>query len=145
MEKEASMRFKPVIIVAVASAAATLASAQNPAARQTQSQPAAQQSRPAETGFFRPAADPDLTAPTPEERRARAATRPAENLTAEDHIQANSEGRDADRPPEAARVMQWSEQQMERSQREAEAAKPAPGTPTPINGAFTGSTNPRDR
>jgi hypothetical protein len=51
----------------------------------------------------------------------------------------------ADRAPDPAKVMQWTEHEMQRSEQEAERAKPAPGTPAPINGAFTGSTNPRDR
>ena len=93
-----------------------------------------------DTGFFRPAADPNLTAPRP----AELATRPTEALVAEDRVQARTE-RNNDRAPDPATVLQWNERQMDRSEQEAQRAKPAPGTPAPINGAFTGSTNPRDR
>ena len=123
------MGFHKLAVFAFTVSCATLAAAQNPASR-----PAAN------TGFFRPAADPNLTAPRPAER----ATRPTEALVAEDRAQASTE-RSNDRTPEPAAVLQWSERQMDRSEHEAEKAKPLPGTPAPINGAFTGSTNPRDR
>jgi len=121
------MRIHRLAVLAFTVSCATLASAQNPAARQTNE------------GFFRPSANPDLTAPRPGEVQ-----RPTEALVAEDRVQANDATR-PDRAPDPAKVIQWSEQQMDRSQREAQQAKPAPGAPAPINGAFTGSTNERDR
>ena len=49
----------------------------------------------------------------------------------------------ANDPTRAAR---WTEQQMDRSEQEAAQAKvQASTTPAPINGAFTGNTNERDR
>ena len=137
------MRLHQLTAIAFTVSCATLASAQNPATRAASASQPAQPPQPAQaanTGFFRPAANPDLTAPTP----AELATRPTETLVAEDRVQANTE-RNNDRAPDAAAVEQWSERQMDRSEHEAQAAKPAPGTPAPINGAFTGSTNPRDR
>ncbi len=142
------MRFQKLAVLAFTVSCATLAAAQNPATRTTaagqptqapaQAAPAAPQA--ADNGFFRPATNPDLTAPTP----AELATRPTEALVAEDHVQANTEVNN-DRAPDPAKVMQWNERQMDRSEQEAQQAKPAPGTPAPINGAFTGSTNERDR
>jgi hypothetical protein len=120
------MRLHRLAALAFTATCATLASAQATPARQTNE------------GFFRPSADPDLTAPTPAERR------PTEALVAEDRVQAN-DPMHADRAPDPAKVMQWTEHQMQRSEQEADRARPAPGTPAPINGAFTGSTNPRDR
>ncbi|MGE5096790.1 MAG: hypothetical protein ACM3SO_16760 [Betaproteobacteria bacterium] len=95
---------------------------------------------PADTGFFRPSADPNLTAPRPNER-----PRPTEALTAEDKVQAGQENVGSDRAPDPVKVMRWTEQQMDRSEHEAAKAKPAPGTPAPINGAFTGQTDERNR
>jgi hypothetical protein len=129
MEKEVSMRLTTLAAIAFTATFATLASAQDPAARQT-----------TDNGFFRPAGDPNLTAPRPAQR-----TRPTEDLVAEDRVQANAQGAAADRPADPGKVMQWTEQQMNRSEQEAQYARPAPGTPQPINGAFTGSTNERDR
>lgn len=129
------MRLSTLVAIACTASLATLASAQNPAARRT-----------AEDGFFRPAPDPNLTAVRPDEvARAKAATRPTEDLVAEDRVQAQQQGAAADRAPDPAKVMQYTEQQMDRSENEAERAKPLPGTPQPIAGAFTGSTNERDR
>lgn len=122
------MRLTPLAAIVFTASCATFASAQNPAARQTP-----------DNGFFRPSADPNLTAPAPR------ATRPTEDLVAEDRVQANARGAAADRPPDPAKVMQYTEDQMDRSQQEAREARPAPGTPAPINGAFTGSTEERDR
>ena len=119
------MRLHRLAALAFTATCATFASAQANTARQTNE------------GFFRPAPDPDLTAPAPGE------TRPTEALVAEDRVQAN----DAlpDRAPDPAKVMQWTEREMQRSEQEADRARPAPGSPAPINGAFTGSTNERDR
>jgi len=129
------MRLSTLAAIALAASFTTLASAQNPAARRT-----------ADDGFFRPSPNPNLTALRPEEiAAARQATRPTEDLVAEDRVQANAQGIAADRPADPAKVMQWSEQQMNRSEQEARDARPAPGTPQPIAGAFTGSTNERDR
>ena len=119
------MRLHPLAAIAFTVSCATLASAQNPASRATGASPSPPPSQAGDMGFFRPAADPNLTAPRPEER-------------------AQASG-DRSRAPDPVPVLQWSERQMDRSEHEAERAKPAPGTPAPINGAFTGSTNPRDR
>jgi hypothetical protein len=44
------------------------------------------------------------------------------------------------------RITRWAEQQMDRSEQEAAQAKAQASTaPAPINGAFTGNTNERDR
>jgi hypothetical protein len=129
------MRISTLAAIGFTASLATLASAQNPAARQT-----------ADDGFFRPAADPNITAVTPGEvAHANAVTRPTEDLVAEDRVQAQQQGGAADRAPDPEKVMQYTEQQMDRSEREADRARPAPGTPQPIVGAFTGSTDPRDR
>ncbi len=49
-------------------------------------------------------------------------------------------------PVAAAPVTRWAEQQMDRSEQEAAQAKAQASTaPAPINGAFTGNTNERDR
>ena len=137
------MRLHPIAAITFTVFCATLASAQNPATRAAGASQPAQTPEPAQagnTGFFRPSANPNLTAPAP----TGLATRPTETLVAEDRVQADTE-RNNDRAPDPAAVAQWSERQMDRSEHEAQAAKPAPGTPAPINGAFTGSTNPRDR
>lgn len=134
------MRFHHLAAIAFTVSCASLASAQNPASRASAAGQPAQPPQPGDTGFFRPAPDANLTAPRP----AEPATRPTEALVAEDRVQAATE-RNNDRAPDPAAVAQWSERQMDRSEQEAQRAKPAPGTPAPINGAFTGSTNPRDR
>ena len=121
------MRLQRLAALAFTVSCATLASAQTNSPRQTNE------------GFFRPAADPDLTAPRPGEAR-----RPTEDLVAEDRVQAN-EAVQPSRAPDPAKVIEYTERQMDRSVQEAERAQPAPGTPAPINGAFTGSTSERDR
>lgn len=121
------MRLQRIAAVAFTVSCATLASAQASTPRQTSE------------GFFRPAVDPALSTPVP-----RAAPRPTEDLVAEDRVQANDAVR-ASRPPDPSKVIEYTEQQMDRSVQEAERAQPAPGTPAPINGAFTGSTSERDR
>jgi len=121
------MRLQRLAALAFTVSCATLASAQTNSPRQTNE------------GFFRPAADPDLTAPRPGEAR-----RPTEDLVAEDRVQAN-EAVQPSRAPDPAKVIEYTERQMDRSVREADRAQPAPGAPAPINGAFTGSTSERDR
>ena len=121
------MRIHRIAALAFTLACATYASAQANAPRQTNE------------GFFRPSADPALTTPVP-----RAAPRPTEDLVAEDRVQANDPTQ-ANRAPDPAKVIEYTERQMDRSVQEAERAQPTPGTPAPINGAFTGSTSERDR
>ena len=121
------MRPQRLFAIAFTVSCATLASAQANTARQTND------------GFFRPSADPDLTAPRPGEVK-----RPTEDLVAEDRVQAN-EAVQPSRAPDPAKVIEYTERQMDRSVREADRAQPAPGAPAPINGAFTGSTSERDR
>jgi hypothetical protein len=122
-------RYPRLPAMVLGAAFATLASAQGKAP-----------SPPADNGFFRPSADPSLTAPRPSEP-----TRPTEALTAEDKVQAADETVARDRPPDPQKVMRWSEQQMDRSEQEARKARPDPRAPAPINGAFTGQTDPRTR
>ena len=116
------MRFHRIAALAFTLSCATLASAQANAPRQT------------DEGFFRPSPTPDLTAPRPGEVQ-----RPTEDLVAEDRVQANDPTQ-ANRAPDPAKVIEYTERQRDRSEREAERAMPPPGTPAPINGAFTGST-----
>lgn len=137
------MGFHKLAVFAFTVSCATLAAAQNPATRAPAAVPPAQSPaapQAVDDGFFRPAPDPNLTAP----KSAEIATRPTEALVAEDHVQANTEANN-DRAPDPAQVMQWNERQMDRSEQEAQRAKPKPGTTAPINGAFTGSTDERDR
>lgn len=121
------MRLHRLAAIAFTVSCATLASAQASTMRQTSE------------GFFRPSADPALSTPVP-----RHAPRPTEDLVAEDRVQA-SDTVQANRPPDPSKVIEYAEQQMDRSVQEAERTQPAPGTPAPINGAFTGSTSERDR
>ena len=131
------MRYRSERLLAAAAllGLATLASAQANNGSQTQQ------------GFFRPSANPNLTAPGPAEvAPVNPATRPTEALTAEDHVQAPQENVAADRAPDPMKVMRWSEQQADRSEQDAAKAKEdAARRPQPINGAFTGQTNERDR
>jgi hypothetical protein len=120
------MRMQRLAAIAFTMSCATLASAQATTPRQTND------------GFFRPSPDPDLTAPRGEVQR------PTEDLVAEDRVQAN-DATQPSRTPDPAKVMEWTERQMDRSVQEAESAKPPAGTPPRINGAFTGSTSERDR
>ena len=122
-------RFERLLALALTASFATLGSAQANTPNQS-----------ADSGFFRPSPDPNLTGPQPNER-----TRPTEALVAEDKTQAAEGNPVHERPPEALDVMRWSEQQMDRSEQEAEKAKPQPGSPQPINGAFTGQTDERSR
>lgn len=122
-------RHPRLLAVLIASSFSTLASAQ-----------AGKAAPPQDNGFFRPSADPSLTAPRPE-----AKTRPTEALTAEDKVQAREENVAQDRAPDPLKVMRWTEAQMDRSEQEAAKAKPDPTAPAPINGAFTGQTDARNR
>jgi hypothetical protein len=134
------MRYRPVRLAAAIFTAtfATLASAQANVPGQT-----------ADNGFFRPAPDPVLTTPLPREpapaNPAARPARPTENLTAEDRVQANDETVARDRAPDPLKVLEWNERQMDRSEEEAAKMRPPPNAPAPINGAFTGLTDERDR
>jgi hypothetical protein len=121
------MRLQRLFAIAFTASCATLASAQATSPRQTNE------------GFFRPSADADLTAPRPGDIK-----RPTEDLVAEDRVQANDAVQPS-RAPDPAKVIEFTERQMDRSVEEADRATPAPGTPPPITGAFTGSTSERDR
>jgi hypothetical protein len=120
---------------------------------------AAAQAVQQQPGFFAPKADPDLAAP---DRSAQAA-QPAQPAQAVQPMQpASSQGTGqapaaqagaaSQETPNSAiandptRLMRWTEQQMDRSEQEAAHARvQASTTPAPINGAFTGNTNERDR
>jgi hypothetical protein len=131
------MRYRPVRLAAAVFTVtfSTLASAQANVPSQT-----------ADNGFFRPAPDPVLTTPLPREPApANPAARPTENLTAEDRVQANDETVARDRAPDPLKVLEWNERQMDRAEQEAAKMRPPPNAPAPINGAFTGLTDERDR
>jgi hypothetical protein len=89
-----------------------------------------------DNGFFRPSADPSLTHPQPQPQpQAQPPARPTEALTAED------------RQADPRKLLQWTEQQADRSVADANQARAQTlmTAPTPINGAFTGKTDERDR
>lgn len=94
----------------------------------------AQQPQPAEPGFFRPSASASLTnaeppAPPPQPAMPQAAAVPEPQPA-----------------PDPLAPLRWTEEQMDRAELEASLARRQAGTgPVRLNGAFDGSTDPRDR
>lgn len=96
-----------------------------------------------DVGFFRPAADPALTTTRPQPPALPAAPQPPAAPQASETAQMAAAELAATRQEDA---MRWAEQQMDRSEREAEQVREEQRQAPPgVGAAFTGSTSERDR